>query len=392
MISKWRTLGTIISWCIISLSHAAHAAPITITNIKLSDKSSCIQIALKLSAPTQPHIFTLANPDRLIFDFTNTKLAVKLTSLHFPHSLITNVRSGHPVPGVLRLVFDINRSFHFQTMTKLPAQQVVVTLVASGKHAEKLKLTEKKQAAAASTKSILINRPVMTVIIDPGHGGKDTGAIGKSKTLEKDVVLKISKQLADLINRTSTMRAVLTRNGDYYVSLHNRLVYARKNKADIYISIHADSYFNHWASGASVYALSKNGATSIAARWLAKRNNYSELGGVSLSELNDQSPLLRSVLIDLAQTVTVTDSMRLGTALLDEMDNITPLHYSRVEQAPFMVLKSPDIPSVLVEVGFISNPTEELRLRNKDYEHKIALSLFNGIRNYQKKYYTVTGP
>ena len=378
MKNKWRTLGVIVGWFVISL---AHAAPIKITNVQLSDKSQGVQITVKLSEPAEPHIFTLANPDRLIFDFTNTKLAVKLAS---PHSPIINVRSGHPVPGVLRLVFDINRPFHFQTLSKLPTQQVVVTLVAFGKHAEKLKLTEKKQIAVAA-------KPlVMTVIIDPGHGGKDTGAIGKSKTLEKDIVLQISKQLADLINRTSTMHAVLTRNGDYYVTLHNRLVYARKNKADIYISIHADSYFNNWASGASVYALSKNGATSIAARWLAKRDNYSELGGVSLSGLNDQSPILRSVLIDLAQTVTVTDSMRLGTALLDEMDNITPLHYSRVEQAPFMVLKSPDIPSVLVEVGFISNPAEELRLRNKAYQHKIALSLFNGIRNYQKKYYIVT--
>ena len=234
----------------------------------------------------------------------------------------------------------------------------------------------------------IINNHPLTVMIDPGHGGKDTGAIGARGTQEKDVVLQIAKQLADLINQTPNMHAVLTRDGDYFVTLHNRLVYARKNKADIYISIHADSYFNNWASGASVYALSKNGATSIAARWLARRDNYSELGGVSLSELNDQSPLLRSVLIDLAQTVTVTDSMRLGGVLLDAMDNVTMLHYSRVEQAPFMVLKSPDIPSVLVETRFISNPAEETRLRDKKYQHKMAMSLFNGIRHYQKKYFS----
>jgi N-acetylmuramoyl-L-alanine amidase len=243
-----------------------------------------------------------------------------------------------------------------------------------------------KKSDSLLQKKINQNARMLRVMIDPGHGGKDTGAIGSSGTREKDVVLKISKQLADLINQQPDMHAALTRSGDYYVTLHNRLVCARKNKTDIYISIHADSYFNRWASGASVYALSKNGATSIAARWLARRDNYSELGGVSLRELNDQSSILRSVLIDLAQTVTVTDSLRLGRSLLNEINSVTMLHYSRVEQAPFMVLKSPDIPSVLVEVGFVSNPAEELRLRDNAYQHKIAVSLFNGIQRYQKKY------
>jgi N-acetylmuramoyl-L-alanine amidase len=361
-----------------------YAAPAKITRIQISDTTPRAQIIIKLSTLSQPHIFALTHPDRLVFDFSNTQLAIKLNALHFTNSTIKSIRSGHPKPDVLRLVFDSCCPLYFKTSSQLPTQQVAVSFSTSVGDTKKNKLAANKNIPLTKPEN-----PIMTVIIDPGHGGKDTGAIGSLGTKEKEIVLKISQQLANLINKEPNMRAVLTRDGDYYVTLHNRLVYARKNKADIYISIHADSYFNNWASGASVYALSKNGATSIAARWLARRDNYSELGGVSLSRLSDQSPLLRSVLIDLAQTVTVTDSMRLGTALLAEIDNVAMLHYSRVEQAPFMVLKSPDIPSVLVETGFISNSKEELRLRDKTYQHKIAVSLFNGIRHYHKKYAAV---
>lgn len=422
MISKWWLWRLVLGWLLGGLPLLAYAIPTKITSIQISNTTSPTQITIKLSAPSQPHIFTLIHPDRLVFDFANTQLAMKLKSLHFTNPNIKIIRDGYPKPTVLRLVLDINNSFHFRTITKLPTRQVVVTLSTFVANTKKMKpavvkeqlsnshsvahgkVSAPKQSFSVLTsvkiKSIVNKRVGITknkelvspashlliVMIDPGHGGKDTGAIGDLGTKEKEVVLKIAKQLADLINQEPTMYAVLTRDGDYYVTLHNRLVYARKNKADIYISIHADSYFNNRASGASVYALSKHGATSIAARWLAKRDNYSELEGVALSELSDQSPLLRSVLIDLAQTATVTDSMRLGTALLDALDNVTTLHYSRVEQAPFMVLKSPDIPSVLVETGFISNSTEELRLRDKSYQHKIAIALFNGIRYYQKKY------
>ncbi len=369
----------------------AYAVSTKITNIQISNTTPC-QIMIKLSSPVEPHIFTLAHPNRLVFDFPNTQLGIKLKSLAITNPAIKDVRSGQPVPGTLRIVFDITSSFHFEAAANLPSQQVMVTLETSAKNIEKKPKSQSKRDAIISNKvsSSAENHPLI-VMIDPGHGGKDTGAIGKSGIQEKNVVLKISKQLANLINHAPHMRAVLTRDGDYYVTLHNRLVLARKNKADIYISVHADSYFNNWATGASVYALSKNGATSIAARWLARRDNYSELGGVALSQLDDQSPLLRSVLIDLAQTVTVTDSMRLGTCLLNAIDDVAMLHYSRVEQAPFMVLKSPDIPSVLVETGFISNPKEESRLNDKAYQYKLAVSLFNGIRDYQKKYAIIGG-
>lgn len=410
----------ILGWLMMGLPLLAYAMPAKITAIQISNITST-QITIKLSAPSQPRIFTLVHPDRLVLDFSNTQLAVKLKSLHWVNEDIKSIRSGRPQATVLRLVFDVSHSFHFKTITKLPAREIVVTLSTAMTNSKKIKsvmkeqspnlenvvpdpvLTLKKSSSvqtnakttsvankhfSASKTEASVSPPnhLLIVMIDPGHGGKDTGAIGDLGTKEKEVVLKIAKQLAILINQEPNMYAMLTRDGDYYVTLHNRLVYARQNKADIYISIHADSYFNNRASGASVYALSKHGASSIAARWLAKRDNYSELEGVALSELSDQSPLLRSVLIDLAQTATVTDSMRLGTALLDALDNVTTLHYSRVEQAPFMVLKSPDIPSILVEIGFISNTAEELRLRDKSYQHKIAVALFNGIRYYQKKY------
>lgn len=225
-----------------------------------------------------------------------------------------------------------------------------------------------------------------TVVIDAGHGGKDPGARGLRGTEEKIIVLGIAKKLAREINGTPHMRAVLTRKGDYFLPLRRRLVLARKDKADLFIAIHADAYFNNHATGASVYALSGRGATSEAARWLAQRENYSELGGVELNELKDRSPLVRSVLIDLAQTATNKDSLRLGNQVLYALDRVTSLHYRRVEQAPFIVLKSPDIPSILVETGFISNPREEYRLADTSYQNKIAHALFQGIRRYVEQY------
>jgi N-acetylmuramoyl-L-alanine amidase len=226
--------------------------------------------------------------------------------------------------------------------------------------------------------------PVFVIVIDPGHGGKDSGARGKKGTLEKNVVLSIAKKLQKEINKHVAMRAILTRQADYFVPLRGRLKLARKSNADIFIAIHADAYFNGGATGISVYALSQHGATSEAARWLAQSDNHAELDGVLFDTLQDHSLMLRSVLIDLAQTATIADSIRLGTFLLSTLDDISRLHYRHVEQAPFMVLKSPDIPSILVETGFISNPLEEERLANPQYQQKIAHALWLGIAQYVK--------
>lgn len=221
-----------------------------------------------------------------------------------------------------------------------------------------------------------------TVVIDPGHGGKDPGAVGSLGVREKVVVLRIAKLLKSYIDREPGMRAVLTRHSDYYIGLRQRLRIARKHNADLFISIHADAYKNRYSQGASVFALSQRGATSEAARWLAEKENYSEIGGVMLGGLDDKSGIIRSVLIDLSQTATIGSSLQLGRAVLSNLNHVAGLHHSQVEQARFVVLKSPDIPSILVETGFISNPKEELKLQRDSYCKNLALAIFNGIRRH----------
>lgn len=233
--------------------------------------------------------------------------------------------------------------------------------------------------AAPASPTPATGKRVVNIIIDPGHGGKDPGTTGPLGVHEKDVVLAISKDLYTILSQQPGFHPVLTRNADYFVPLRGRLALARKYKGDLFVAIHADAYQDPYASGASVYALSPHGASTEAARWLAEKENYSELGGISLS---DKSDMLRSVLLDLSQTATVSSSMQLGSNLLQQLGTIGQLHYKVVEQAPFMVLKSPDIPSVLVETGFLSNTEEEERLRNPFDQMEIAKSLAHGIENY----------
>lgn len=224
----------------------------------------------------------------------------------------------------------------------------------------------------------------LTIVIDPGHGGKDTGAISAHGRMEKTVVLAISKQLVTLLNQNPRFHATLSRDGDYFIPLRARLILARRANADLFISIHADAALDASASGSSVFALSPHGATTEAARWLARREN-AELGDVNLNALKDRSPMLRSILIDLAQTATIQASLRLGNQVLDQLELVNRLHYTHVEQAPFMVLKSPDIPSILIETGFISHPQEEVRLADPLYQKRIALGIAKAIQAYAQK-------
>lgn len=221
-------------------------------------------------------------------------------------------------------------------------------------------------------------RPII-IIIDPGHGGKDPGTTGHFGVHEKNVVLTIGTDLFQLLQKDPRFHPVMTRAGDYFLTLRQRLSVARQNHGDVFIGIHADRFKDPYATGASVFALSAHGASSEAAHWLAQKENYSELGGVTLT---DKSDLLRSVLLDLSQTATISASVQLGDALLQQLGAVGKLHSKAVDQAPFMVLKSPDIPSVLVETGFLSNTSEEERLRNPLYQQQIAQSLYNGIVNY----------
>jgi N-acetylmuramoyl-L-alanine amidase len=371
------------------------------------------------------HVFSLANPNRLAVDFEHARTRVDLRKIDIHNSHIMTIRDGHPVANTYRLVFDLDTAVHYKkfvasnggrdelvvdfypknTVLTPPVKKAEVKPVVLVPPAVTPKIIKSMipqltlgEVAQPRTKTVIakIEMPIMAkparkliVVIDAGHGGKDPGTIGKNGSKEKDVVLNIAFRLARLINDTPNMHAYLTRNGDYFITLRNRLRLARKNNGDLFLAIHADSFLDKLSSGASVYALSHHGATTEAARWLASRENYSELGGVDLGELGDKSYILRSVLIDLAQTATISDSVTLGSTILKALGSVTKLHYIRVEQAPFMVLKSPDIPSVLVETGFLSNPYDEENLQNDLYREKLAKALLVGVKNYLTTHPTI---
>jgi N-acetylmuramoyl-L-alanine amidase len=224
---------------------------------------------------------------------------------------------------------------------------------------------------------------VLTIVVDAGHGGEDPGARGRRGTLEKHVTLAVARRLKSLIDAEPGMRAVLTRDGDYFIPLAARADKARRVKADLFVSIHADAFMLPHARGSSVFALSERGATSTTARWLAKRENEADLiGGVNL-DVKDR--YLAETLLDLSQTATINDSLKVGRAVLDELGEINTLHKAHVEQAGFAVLKSPDVPSILVETAFISNPDEEKRLGDATYQDRLARAVLAGIKNYFAK-------
>lgn len=328
-------------------------AAMGLTHVEVSSKQKISKIEIYFTKPFHYQIFTLSNPNRLVVDCDQSHAAFHNKTYNQP--IIKDLRIGQLSKDKLRLVFDLNSFVKFKTFQS--GNKIAITMG----HNE--------------------IKPII-IVIDPGHGGKDPGAIGPYGMKEKQIVLAIAKRLEKKINSTTGLHAILTRNDDYFVPLAERLQVARKGKADLFVSIHADSFFNVHSNGASVYALSSKGATSVAARWLAIRENHSELGGLDLRELEDQSPQLRFLLIDLAQTAANRNSLRLGRFLLQSLMEVATLHYSRVEQAPFMVLKSPAIPSILVEIGFLSNPKEEKKLSNPAYQNKLAQALFNGIQQY----------
>ena len=234
-------------------------------------------------------------------------------------------------------------------------------------------------AAAAAAEAAKVTR-MITITLDPGHGGEDPGAIGRAGTREKDIVLAIAKRLKFKLEEQPNIRVMLTRDGDYFVPLGTRVDKARKVQADLFVSIHADAFIQPTARGSSVFVLSEKGATSSAARWLANKENLADsIGGVNMK---GQDPYLASVLLDLSTTAQINDSLKLGRAVLSEIGGIARLHKSQVEQAGFAVLKAPDIPSILIETAFISNPEEEAKLRDNGYQDEIAAAITRGIKRY----------
>jgi N-acetylmuramoyl-L-alanine amidase len=332
------------------------------------------RIVFDLSGPTEHKLIELDSPSRIVLDVEDTRIKSSLSDLKLAGTPVALVRTGIRDGSDLRVVLELNADVKPRSFFLKANDQAGDRLV--------LDLYDKSpQAKAAPTKSVhQSDRRDIIIAIDAGHGGEDPGAIGPNRKREKDVVLAIAKELDALLRADKGFSPTLIRTGDYYISLRGRRDLARQRQADLFVSIHADAFKRKEARGASVYALSTSGATSTAARYLAQRENESDLvGGVSLSDKDD---ILAGVLADLSMTSTLDNSLKLGGNVLRNMDRIAKLHKKGVEQAGFAVLKSPDIPSILVETGFISNPEESRLLATSAYQKKMARAIHAGIREW----------
>ncbi len=356
--------------CVFSITPAER---VYITGLRAIQKPAHWQLVLESTGPIHYQYHYLSHPERAIFDITNAGIKKKFSRTDYLSTPVSDIKIQKKGAD-LCLIFTLD---HKSVVTSylLPAAKGYphrLLISVSGRQIQSHPIIRAPNSP--------IKRDVV-VVIDPGHGGKDPGATGLNGTHEKNVVLAISKNLQRDINNMPGFKAVLTRSGDYFVSLRGRLAIARRYKADMFIAIHADAYKDHDAQGVSIYALSQRGATSEAAHWLAKEENQSELmGGLDLS---DKSNLLKSVLINLSQAATIRSSLELGEDLVRNVGSFAQLHRGhRIEQAAFVVLKSPDIPSLLIETGFISNKSEENRLISPAYQARLAQSISQGVSQY----------
>jgi N-acetylmuramoyl-L-alanine amidase len=372
----WKAITScILSLCLIFLSAVVHAGQID--GIRMWSSPEGTRLVFDISAPLEHQVFVLSNPDRIVVDFKNTSFSRGLPHLDFSGSHLRGIRSAKRNQHDLRVVLDAKIALKPKSFLLKPMGDYGNRLV--------LDLDEPQSASQAQTPKKTLQglkdsvRPVI-VAIDAGHGGEDPGAIGKHKTREKDVVLSIAKKLYRLLEKEQGIQPVLIREGDYYISLRGRIRKARAHKADLFVSVHADAAKNRRANGASVFVLSQKGASSEAARWLAATQNKSDLiGGVSLDDKDD---LLASVLLDLSQNATIAASTGVGESILRQLGFVSNLHKGLVERAGFVVLKSPDIPSILVETGFISNVKEERKLKKRNHQEDIARAVLAGVTSY----------
>ena len=353
------------------------------------------RLVFDLTGPVEHSVFTLSAPDRIVIDIKKTQLSTQLSGLTGGKSPITQVRTGQQGTDELRIVLDISEQVTPKSFTLTPNQQyghrLVVDLFDQGASVPKHVAPQPAATAAppAATPTAKLSKlPAshkrdIVIAIDAGHGGEDPGAIGPGGLREKDIVLKIAQELQRQINAEKGFRAELVRTGDYFIPLRRRTEIARKKGADLFVSVHADAAPRAAAFGASVFALSDSGATSETARWLADSENRSDLiGGAGNVKLHDKDAMLAGVLLDLSMTASLSSSLDVGQKVLNNMGRITALHKKRVEQAGFMVLKSPDMPSILVETGFISNPGESKKLANRSHQQALARSIHTGIRQF----------
>ena len=385
------------------------------------------RVTLELDSELKAEHFTLETPHRMVVDIQGIDVTPALNELvrkvRTDDPYISTLRVAQNRPNVVRIVFDLKQAIAPQVFTLKPAGDYKFRLVldfypkvAHDPLAALLKnnlqktdedplaqiladISRSSKGSAMASLPVLPSsiaplpgaskpapyklergRRVVTIALDPGHGGEDPGAIGKGGTREKDVVLAIAQRLKAKIDATPGLRAYLTRDGDYFVPLHVRVEKARRVKADLFVSIHADAFVRPTAGGSSVYVLSDGGASSTAARWLADKENAADLiGGVNL---NVQDPKLARVLLDLSTTAQIKDSTKVANTMLGELKSVYRLHKPQVEHAGFAVLKAPDMPSILVETAFISNPDEERMLRNSADQEKFAVALLGGISRY----------
>jgi N-acetylmuramoyl-L-alanine amidase len=364
------------------------------------------RVIFESTGPLAHQLFMLANPDRLVLDLTDAELSTEVTALparvHASDPYIAGIRVARKTPAGLRVVFDLKSAVVPQLFALSPVAEFghrlvldlnpltpidpLMALIESEERrraaAEAAEARNKPSTAAVDPEPERRKsdaRPI-TVAIDPGHGGEDPGAIGRRGTYEKNVVLAISKKLKTRLDADPGMRVMLTRDDDYYVPLATRVEKARRVQADLFVSIHADAFREPQARGSSVFALSETGATSAAARWLAQKENAADLiGGVNL---DGRDPMLARTLLDLSQTAQISDSLKVGRQVLDGIGEHNALHRGIVEQAGFAVLKAPDMPSILVETAFISNPDEEAKLRSERQQQRFADSIGDGIKRY----------
>jgi len=389
-VKRWLT----VLWCGLVLWPGLLLAASEVQGVRLWAAPDNTRIVFDVSGPVQHRLFTLDKPPRVVIDIPAGRLAGNIPALSASGGLVKGVRAAMNTPDTLRIVLDLARQSSPRSFSLSPNDQYGNRLVIDLYPGD----ATPRSAPAAAPEQTLAKQPVekvpvkqvpaqlrdLVIAIDAGHGGDDPGAIGRRKTREKDVVLAIAKRLAQLVEQEPGMRPVLIREGDYYIGLRKRIEKARRNKADLFISIHADAFKDHRAHGSSVYVLSRRGASSEMARVLAARENAADLvGGVSLDDKDDA---LREVLLDLSQTATLEASFEVADNMLGELRHIGQTHKSNVQQAGFVVLKSPDIPSLLVETAFISNPAEENKLRDSRHQQQLAHAMLRGIRNYFGKH------
>lgn len=403
-----RTIIPILIWLVSALFMAAAAQANEVRATRLWPSPEYSRITLELAEAANYKYFSLKNPERLVLDLEGVEpegvlqeMAAKVTPLD---PQVANIRVGRNRPGVTRVVVELKVEIRPQVFSLKPMgeyghrlvldiypatlesveRQVEAAIGKAGKAPDE-KIVDAKPADSHGGKPA--SRPeyvrLITVAIDAGHGGEDPGAKGANGSREKDITLSIARRLKAQIDKQENMRAYLTRDGDYFIPLHERVNKARRAQADLFVSIHADAFVKPHARGSSVFALSEKGATSAAAKWLAKHENDADLiGGINIDV---KDVYLKQTLIDLSQTAAISDSLKLGRAVLEEIGGINQLHKPHVEQAGFAVLKAPDIPSILVETAFISNPAEEKRLTDETYQDSMAAAIVTGIRRYFDK-------